>query len=192
MIRKILPFAVIIAAASFVFAGASLPAVGSPMKTFYLPDFNAQQEGRSTFVSLKTLAAKNKVVVFSFFYSSCKNCKNEIPAVQKIVSEYTNKGVALLFVCAEPVDVNNGESWTTDGVARVQKVITEWNITYPIVDDHYLNAATAYGVFDEKTRVIHAPALFMVSGSKIQFAHSGWEGEKSAEEVEAAIKRLLK
>lgn len=192
MMRKILPFALLAVVSGIVFAGANLPAAGTAMKQFYLPDFNAQLEGRDVRVSLKTLAAKNKVVIFSFFYSQCKNCKNEIPAVQKIVDNYTNKGVALLFICAEPIDVNNGESWSTDGIARVQKVIADWNIRYPIIDDHYHNAATTYGVFDEKTRVIHAPALFMVSDGKIQYSHSGWEGEKSSEDVEATIRRLLK
>ncbi|MBI4979113.1 MAG: TlpA family protein disulfide reductase [Spirochaetes bacterium] len=194
MKTKIMALIATVALAAFGGLGAAaetnFPKAKDKIRNIYLVDFKLSLEGQYKYVSLKDLLKNNKVVIGSFFYSTCVNCEKEIPAVQKLMETYKDKGVALVLICSEPVKVSDGESWASEGITRVKNIIAKWNIEGTVLDDHNLVAAKNYGIYTGG--VLHAPALFIASGDSYVYTHSGWEGDKSIAEIEAVLKQLVK
>lgn len=179
----------------------NFPKVGEAVRSIFLLEFAPDAE-KQDYVSVKatdegTLVYKHgkeikdyKALVFSFFNSTCENCKKEIPELIKLYEEYKEKGLHLFVIAVEPVDTATGESWSTEGVERVKQAAKEWGITCEILDDHYFTIAQRYSV--QKGSLISVPATFIVdSTGKYVYTHSGYKEEESVAEWKSVLSKIF-
>jgi thiol-disulfide isomerase/thioredoxin len=115
---------------------------------------------------------ERKIVILNFFASYCLPCKEEIPEIQKLVANH--KDVKLIFInIDEEADF-----------AKVEEVIKEWNIEYPVLLDPYQVAISLYA----KSKLA-VPATFLLDNKgKIRFEAIGFEKDT----IEKLEKVLLK
>lgn len=189
MLKKIISITLVIALAAFASVELAVKP-GDDVVNVFASKFDATPGARPDYVSLKShLLPKYDAVMFSFFNSTCENCKKEIPKLQKLRDEYEEKGVFLFFISSEPTGTTY-DSWTVDGIPFVNDLLKEWGMTNELVlDDHYTMTAKKYGV--EQGGVLHLPATFIVgSDNKYHYAHTGFEGEKSIAELRAVLDKL--
>jgi thiol-disulfide isomerase/thioredoxin len=93
---------------------ANMPVVGKPLQTFELTTLKGQ--------NLQLNDLRGKVVVLNFWATWCDPCRAEMPLLQKIQDQYSDKLVV--------VGVNIGESQ-----AAVQKFADSYHLSFPIVLD---------------------------------------------------------
>ena len=100
-----------------------------------------------------------KTVILNFFASYCLPCKEEIPEIQKLAANY--KDVKLIFI-----NIDEEKDF-----AKVEEVIREWNIEYPVLLDPYQVAIKQYA----KSKLA-VPATFILDNKgKIRFEAIGYE-----------------
>jgi thiol-disulfide isomerase/thioredoxin len=111
--KRVALFAALLAVA--VLAGCSRPA--SPASD--VPQFSfSSLEGKT--VAMKDLS--NKVVIVDFWATWCGPCREEIPHLNELYSEFKGKGLEIV-----------GISMDTDGTDGVKDFAREFRIQYPIV-----------------------------------------------------------
>ncbi|MGC4376250.1 thiol-disulfide oxidoreductase ResA [Fictibacillus sp. Mic-4] len=108
--------------------------VGDQAPNFVLTDLNGHKVKLSDF--------KGKGVFLNFWGTWCEPCKQEMPDMEKLYSEYKKKGVEILAV-------NVGES----NVA-VKDFKSEYKLTFPIVNDKTGDVVEAYGIDPLPTTVL--------------------------------------
>jgi cytochrome c biogenesis protein CcmG/thiol:disulfide interchange protein DsbE len=154
-------------AAAKLAAGNGAPV---PAPLFTLPRIGgipgSEQGGPISLVSLR-----GKVVVLNFWASWCIPCKQESPRLQEAYVKYRGEGVVVLGVDAQ------------DFTGDARRFATKYALTYPIIHDGSGKWLTPYGVtgFPETFFVDRRGNLV---GERVQ-------GEISAKELEAGIKRAL-
>ena len=111
-----------------IFASGAMASSGSKLKVgtkaprFSCPLLSEKQVD----VSLKELLAEGKVVVLSFFHTTCKPCIREIPELTKIVAGKDAKSVVTYLVF-----VGNEDDTT------LRAFLTDHKFTLPVLKDRY-------------------------------------------------------
>ena len=93
--------------------------VPAPQVDFLAPDFSLEGiDGRS--ITLSDL--RGQVILINFWASWCPPCRAEMPALQNIYADYSDRGLVVLAVNAT----------NQDELAIIQTFITEHDLTFPI------------------------------------------------------------
>ena len=156
--------------------------VGAKAPLFSCPLLSDKQED----VSLKECLNEGKVVVLSFFHTTCKPCIKEIPELTKIVNSKAGKPIVTYLVFVGNEDDSTLRSWLTDH-----------KFTLPVLKDRYgYRIGEAYKVVANEMASV--PCLVVISkNGVVKGAWSGFQegleeklgsllDELAAEEKEAA------
>lgn len=109
------------------------PGPTAPVVGHLAPDITLRDLSNNP-VTLSSL--KGKVVALNFWYAACEPCKLEMPALEHAYEQNQSKGFVVLGV-----DV-------VDDPATADNFVHAVGVTYPIVRDVNLRAATIYRVTD--------------------------------------------
>jgi peroxiredoxin len=112
---------------------SATPGPAAPVVGHYAPDVTLRDLSNNP-VTLSSL--KGKVVALNFWYAACEPCKYEMPALEHTYLEYQSQGFVVLGV-----DI-------VDDPATADSFVHALGVTYPIVRDVDLRAATIYRVTD--------------------------------------------
>lgn len=116
------------------------PGPAAPVVGHYAPDITLRDLSNNP-VALSSL--RGKVVVLNFWYAACEPCKYEMPALESAYETHKSQGFVVLGV-----DV-------VDDPATADTFIHQVGITYPVVRDVDLRAATLY-------RLVDTPSSFII------------------------------
>ncbi len=149
----------LVATATILMASSAL-AKDSAIKTGgKAPQFICPQLGGGT-VNLKELTANNKVVLMSFFHTTCKPCIAEIPRLTKIAQARGAVAAYLVFVGTEDDDT-------------VKKFLADHGFTLPVLMDRSgLRIGERYKVVEDD--MAHVPQIMVISKNGILKA--AWTG----------------
>ena len=104
------------------------PSIGEKVPEFSLPD----QHGNVR--SLDQLLGKNGALIYFFTSASfCPNCKLELVEYQKKINEFKAKGLSVIGISFDPVDV-------------LRSFSDRNNITYPLLSDAGSRVIRRYGI----------------------------------------------
>lgn len=120
-------------AASSTAAPSATPGAAAPVVGHYAPDVTLRDLSNNP-VTLSSL--RGKVVALNFWYAACEPCKFEMPALEHTYQQYQSQGFVVLGV-----DV-------VDDPATADSFVHTVGVTYPIVRDIELRAATIYRITD--------------------------------------------
>ncbi len=131
------------------------------------PEFTLENlDGKD--VSMKDFA--NKVVVVDFWATWCGPCREEIPHLNKLYSEYRNKGFVIV-----------GISMDTDGPDLVRQFVSDFKMEYPVVIGND-------NVTEEFGGIIGLPTKFVIDRKgNIVYKYVGYQ----VEELERTIRKLV-
>lgn len=154
-----------LAAAAAVPAVAALPPVGKPA-----PDFAAKSDsGRN--VRLSEL--RGQVVLINFWASWCSPCRQELPLLSKIYSQYRGAGFALLAV---NVDDNRKDA---------EGMLKRLDLKFPTLFDGNKRVAKLYGVDT-------MPATLVIDrDGRVRYVHRGYY-DGYERKYEQQVRELLK
>jgi peroxiredoxin len=146
-------------------AGATLPPVGKAA-----PDFAAKSDsGRN--VRLSEL--RGQVVMINFWASWCSPCRQELPLLNKIYTQYRSAGFTLLAV---NVDDNR-----RDADAMLKRL----NLRFPTLFDGAKSVAKLYGVDT-------MPATLVIDrDGRVRYVHRGYY-DGYERKYEQQVRELLK
>lgn len=91
---------------------------------------------------VKLSSLRGKVVALNFWYAACVPCRAEMPALERAYEKYQAQGFVVLGVD------------TVDDPATLDTFIHDVGITYPVVRDVDLRAATIYRIVDTPSTII--------------------------------------
>ena len=132
------------------------------------PDFQFQKpDGQVMFLS----DLKGKVVLINFWQVRCPPCVYEIPHLQQIYDEWTDKGVVLLAI-------NVGESSST-----VKRFLQSHDLSLPVILDKNGTVSILYGIR-------YFPTTFLIGKDGTTQAMKAGPFQ-SREEIEAGIKTVI-
>jgi len=116
-----------------------------------------------------------KVVLLSFWNSSCKHCIKEFELLNKLYDQYHEKGLEIFLVnIREKKD-------------KINEIIDKNTTKIPVLLDIYGSVAERYGV--QKT----LPIMFLINKAKIiQYEHTGVINDKEEAELIKKIEELVK
>lgn len=100
-------------------------------------------------------AYKGKPVLINFFASWCLPCREEMPAIERIVQEYRPKGVVFLGIS------------TDDTEANARDFIRKYGVTFPIGIDSTAGIQNSYGLYGIPT------TYFVDKQGMVNYLHSG-------------------
>jgi len=121
--------------------------IPAPRQGFLAPDFTlSDAEGNPVQLS----ALRGQAVLLNFWASWCPPCKQEMPAMQRVHSEYSNQGLVVLAVNVTAQD--NRDS----AIAFLQAN----GLTFPVIYDYNGEASRLY-----ETRAL--PTSFFISADGI-------------------------
>ncbi len=100
------------------------------------PDFNTIDTNGNA-IHLSDL--KDKIVVLNFWFTTCKPCINEIPALNKIAQKYKNKNVIFLAI-------------TFDNKEKIANFLSENTFNYTIISD--IDILKSYDINNYPTSII--------------------------------------
>jgi len=109
------------------------PGPAAPVVGHYAPNITLRDLANNP-VQLSSL--KGKVVALNFWYAACEPCKLEMPALEHSYQQYKAQGFVVVGV-----DI-------VDDPATADNFIQTLGVTYPIVRDVDLRAATIYRLTD--------------------------------------------
>ena len=160
---RILAIAVLATASSG--AAAALPSVGKAA-----PDFAAKSDsGRN--VRLSEL--RGQVVLVNFWASWCSPCRQELPLLSKLYTQYRGAGFTLLGV---NVDDNRKDA---------ESMLKRLGLKFPTLFDGSKNVAKLYGVDT-------MPATLVIDrDGRVRYVHRGYY-EGYERKYEQQIRELLK
>ena len=116
------------------------------------PNFNlALLEGKKFQLS----DYKGKPVLINFFASWCLPCREEIPAIEKIVSVYQPKGIVFLGISTDDTEVN------------AKDFIKKYGVTYQVGLDKTTEIQKSFGLYGIPT------TYFIDKQGIINYFHSG-------------------
>ena len=98
---------------------------------------------------------KGKPVLINFFASWCLPCREEMPAIEKIVQEYQPKGVVFLGIS------------TDDTEANAKDFVKKYGITFPVGVDKTTSIQKSYGLYGIPT------TYFIDKQGIVNYFHSG-------------------
>lgn len=149
------------------------PLVGKTAPNFTLKD----TEGKP--VSLADY--KGKAVVLDFWATWCAPCKIEIPWLEQFNNQYAGKGLQILGVSEDNLDLEDKATLAKEKKDITQKA-AELKINYPVLFDD-ANVSTPYGGVDG------LPTTFFIDRNGKVVAST--VGLVSRDEIEANIQKAL-
>jgi cytochrome c biogenesis protein CcdA/thiol-disulfide isomerase/thioredoxin len=118
---------------------------------------------------------KGKVVLVDFWTYSCINCQRTMPYLRNWWDKYRDKGLVI-------IGVHSPEFEFEKKVGNVRQAISDFKLTYPIVQDNEFATWRAYN-----NR--YWPAKYLIDkDGNIRYSHFG---EGSYDETERVIQKLL-
>ncbi len=109
------------------------PGPAAPVVGHYAPDITLRDLSNNP---VKLSSLKGKVVALNFWYAACEPCKLEMPALERAYQKYQAQGLVVVGV-----DI-------VDDPATADSFRQALGVTYPIVRDVDLRAATIYRLTD--------------------------------------------
>ena len=167
-------------------------AVGLSFVTLFVPSIEAQDpqsivgssplyglSGGTGWINSPALTSrqlKGKVVLVDFWDYSCINCIRAIPYVRAWAEKYKDSGLVVIGVHTPEFDVEKQ-------VPNVQKAVTRFGITYPVVLD---SNQSIWNAFHNQAWPAH---YFIDARGKVRYEHFG---EGKYDQSERWIQELLK
>jgi peroxiredoxin len=143
-----------------------------PEEGHLAPDFTLKTLQGKT-LRLSELQGK-KVVLINFWATWCPPCRVEMPTMQKIYSEYKEKGFEILAVNIEP-----------DANQEIREFMKELRLTFPVLLDPDLKVARNYRVFG-------IPVSMLIDHQGIvrnrDFGYRDWTDKESRRQLESLLK----
>lgn len=124
---------------------------------------------------------KGKAVVLDFWATWCAPCKIEIPWLEQFNNQYAGKGLQILGVSEDNLDLEDKATLAKEKKGITQKA-AELKINYPVLFDD-ANVSTPYGGVDG------LPTTFFIDRSGKVVAST--VGLVSRDEIEANIQKAL-
>lgn len=125
---------------------------------------------------LKLSELKGKVVIIDFWTYSCINCQRTLPYLKDWWEKYKDKGLIIIGVHAPEFAFEKSE-------ANVRNAISDFGITYPVVQDNDFATWRAYS-----NR--YWPAKYIIDkDGHVRYTHFG---EGAYDETERTIQELLR
>ncbi len=125
---------------------------------------------------LKLSSLKGKVVIIDFWTYTCINCQRTLPYLRQWWNKYKDKGLMIIGVHSPEFEFEKNED-------NVRKAISDFNISYPVVQDNDFATWRAYN-----NR--YWPAKYFIDkDGLIRYTHFG---EGNYDESEKVIQELLK
>ena len=124
-----------------------------------------------------TLASlRGKVIIIDFWTYTCINCQRTLPYVKEWWRKYKDKGLVVIGVHSPEFEFEKDKN-------NVAKAITDFGLTYPIVQDNNFSTWRAYNNQ-------YWPAKYIIDkNGVIRYSHFG---EGNYDETEKVIQDLLK
>ncbi len=119
---------------------------------------------------------KGKVVIVDFWTYSCINCQRTLPYLREWYEKYKDKGLVIIGVHSPEFEFEKDSE-------NVAKAISDFKLTYPIVQDNDFSTWKAYNN-------LYWPAKYFID--KDGFIRYHHFGEGSYDESEKVIQELLK
>lgn len=157
------------------------PAIGKPFSNVALTNGPIAPEiipGGVWFNSkpLTLAKLKGKVVIIDFWTYTCINCQRTFPYVKEWWEKYKDKGLVIIGVHAPEFEFEKDKN-------NLVKAISDFGLTYPIVQDNNYETWQAYNNQ-------YWPAKYIIDKNGIiRYAHFG---EGDYDETEKDIQNLLK
>ncbi len=139
---------------------------GDPAPTFFLRTL----EGENFFLSkeIKT----DSPIILAFYATWCIPCRQEIPALEKMMSDPTLSDVRLYYVNVGGLMAENEVGYVVkhrEETDKVQRHKERFNMTHPILMDRYALTAQKYGAET-------LPTIVVINGAGIiKYRHHGYE-----------------
>lgn len=116
----------------------------------------------------------NKVVLVDFWASWCAPCKKAFPTMKELHEKYGTEGFAVVAISLD------------EDKADMDAFLKKTPVPFTILRD-------AKGKFADQLGVAGIPVSFILDRhGKVQFTHTGFDGEKTRKEYAAKIETLLK
>ncbi len=170
---KLIPlFAIVLMTGALAAPGHLLANDERPEEGHVAPDFSLKTlEGKT--VRLSDLRGK-KVVLLNFWATWCPPCRLEMPTMQKIYSDYKQKGLEILAINIEP-----------DATEEISEFINELRLTFPILLDTDMKVTRKY-------RLIGLPVSMLIDRQGIirskSLGYHDWTSKDSRSLVEGLLK----
>lgn len=113
--------------------GLAQSSVSTPRKGFQAPDL-ALADANGNMIRLADL--RGQPVVINLWASWCQPCRMEMPALQRVYSEYQPQGLVLLGINAT----------SQDDLAAARAFVEELGLTFPILYDSQGTVARLYAL----------------------------------------------
>lgn len=113
---------------------ASPGEVGSPAPTFVLRDLDGKLFSFSKYCGDNVPEEQKKVFILTFFATWCEPCKEEVPIMKRILQEWRDRGVEVLYIGFR------------QGNDKLKPFAKENNLAMTILGDKYGVTAKNYGV----------------------------------------------
>ncbi len=102
------------------------PQIGKPAPGFQLPNLDGQSVSLSDF--------RGKPVLINFWATWCPPCRIEMPYIQQVYDEWSDKGLVILAI-------NMGES-----SSEVSEFMKSYNLSFPVLLDTKGDVAEKYNI----------------------------------------------
>ncbi len=108
--------------------------VGSSAPSFVLRDLDGKLFSFSRYCGENVPEEQRKVFILTFFATWCEPCKEEVPIMKKILQEWRDRGVEILYIGFR------------QGNEKLSPFAKEYNLAMTILGDKYGVTAKNYGV----------------------------------------------
>lgn len=142
----------------------------SPSNVRWAPDIRVRTNERR---QLDLAALRGRPVLVTFWATTCPSCLEEIPGLSRLYQDLNPKGLEVIAV-----------SMYYDPPNRVERMISERHIPYPVVNDINQRVARAFGM-----RRMITPTSFLIAPSGRIVLHR--VGELDLHKLRAEIERML-
>ncbi len=116
---------------------------------------------------------EGKVTLIDFWASWCAPCKAAFPEMEKLYQSFNDKGFQIVAVSVD------------QKAKMMDRFLAKQKPSFPTPHD-------AKQLMVKEAGIQVMPSSFLVDKSgKIRFAHEGWHGDKSVENLTAQIQQLL-
>jgi len=102
------------------------PKVGKPAPEFQLPNLEGQSISLGDF--------RGKSVLINFWATWCPPCRSEMPFIQEVYEEWSDKGLVVLAI-----DIGESSS-------KVENFMQSYNLSFPVLLDSNQNVALKYRI----------------------------------------------
>jgi peroxiredoxin len=143
-------------------ASAQLPAIGSTLESFSLPDTSGKVQ------TLKDLTGKNGAVVV-FLSAQCPVVKGYVERINLLAADYQAKGINFIGI----------NSNATEDLNWVKSNVTEYGYKFPVLIDKG-------NVYADKLGATVTPEVFYVDSKGTLLYHGAIDNDKSGKNITEA------